>query len=148
MNNSPLQTSFSLDDINAAANQFWQYAHSFRILCFAGEMGAGKTTFIKSLCHLLQMQDNVSSPTFSLMNEYRFKEAGKTKVCYHMDWYRLKNMQEAVYAGMEDALLQPDALCLIEWPQIAEALLPKPYILATLQTVSEKERTLTARIIS
>jgi len=83
-------------------------------------MGAGKTTFIHALCEELGVVSAISSPTFAIINEYKSKEAG---AIYHMDWYRLKNEEEAVNAGVEDSLLSKD-LCLVEWPENAAGLLP------------------------
>src|SRR4051812_8738392 len=106
-----LQISYSLANIRNAVHQFWQYAHQYSVLAFSGDLGAGKTTFIHNLCEMLEVEDVVSSPTFALINEYHFKEQDRERIIYHMDWYRLKDADEAVNAGMEDCLLQKDNYC-------------------------------------
>ncbi len=137
-----LQISYTLANIQDAAHQFWQYAHQYRVLAFSGEMGAGKTTFIHHLCENLGVEDAVSSPTFALINEYHFKDAGKDRIIYHMDWYRLKDTEEAIQTGMEDCLLQKDNYSLIEWPEKAMDILPLPYIWVEITTNSPSERTM------
>ena len=138
------QVTYSLREINIAAQQFWQFAHSCRILAFSGEMGAGKTTFIHALCEELGVTDAVSSPTFALINEYRFPKQGKEQIIYHMDWYRLRDTEEAINAGLEDCLLQKDAYCFVEWPEKALDILPHPYIWVEITPISSNERKLSA----
>jgi tRNA threonylcarbamoyladenosine biosynthesis protein TsaE len=86
-------------------------------------MGSGKTTLIRALCKTLGVLDNVSSPTFSIINQYEIP-SNKNRV-YHMDWYRLKNSRDAIEAGVADILEDAHSYCFIEWPEIAEELLPK-----------------------
>jgi tRNA threonylcarbamoyladenosine biosynthesis protein TsaE len=88
------------------------------VIAFHGEMGAGKTTFIHSICRALQVQNTVSSPTFSIINEYLLP-AGR--IIYHMDLYRLKDESEAIEAGVEDCL-HSGKVCLVEWPDKAPGL--------------------------
>ncbi len=92
-----------------------------KIVCFHGEMGAGKTTMIKQIVEHLGTEDIVNSPTFSIVNEYNL--LGGERV-YHMDLYRIKNVEELIGLGFEDYLHSGD-MCLIEWPEIAEDLLPE-----------------------
>lgn len=134
------QLSYSLSNIQYAVQQFWQQAQQYRIIAFSGQLGAGKTTFIHHLCEYLGVTDVVSSPTFALINEYHFPLAGKDTIIYHMDWYRLKNEDEAIDAGMEDCLLNKDVYCFIEWPEKAPALLPLPHLSVTINSVNETER--------
>lgn len=94
------------------------------IVLFDGEMAAGKTTFIKQICKALGVTDTVSSPTFSIINEYR---TDTDKVIYHFDFYRLNSEAEAYAIGAEEYLFSGN-LCLIEWPSKAEELLPSNYI--------------------
>jgi tRNA threonylcarbamoyladenosine biosynthesis protein TsaE len=143
---SVLQISYSLDKISAAAHQFWQYAHSFRIICFSGDMGAGKTTFVHALCDNLGVNDTVSSPTFALVNEYHFDQNGQDKTILHMDWYRLRNTAEAIDTGMEDALLNEDVYCFVEWAERAEELIPLGALRVRIEVVSETDRVLTAEV--
>lgn len=139
--------SYSLDNINEAALQLWQQVHPYNILAFNGEMGAGKTTFIHALCAQLGVKDTVSSPTFALVNEYRFEGNGESRIIYHMDWYRLKNDEEAINAGMEDCLLNANengSYCFIEWPAKALSLLQYPYVWIDITTISEARRSIIA----
>ena len=138
-----LQISYSLSNIEQAAHQFWQYLHQYRIFAFSGDMGAGKTTFIRALCSVMGVHDTVSSPTFALINEYRADD----QVIFHMDWYRLKDTEEAIQAGIEDCLLRKDAICLIEWPEKAPELLPKPYLWVDIRSVNELERKIEVKLV-
>ena len=137
-----LQISYSLATIENAVHRLWQYAHQYRVWAFSGDMGAGKTTLIRALCTYLRVADAVSSPTFALINEYHFSENGDEKKIFHMDWYRLRDTEEAIHAGMEDALLQKDAYCFVEWAEKAAALLPQPYLWIEIEVISPGERTM------
>jgi tRNA threonylcarbamoyladenosine biosynthesis protein TsaE len=141
-----LQISYSLGNIESAAHQFWQSAYRYKVLAFSGEMGAGKTTFIHALSDILGVRDAVSSPTFALVNEYHFEEQGKDQTIYHMDWYRLKDTQDAIDAGMEDNLSQKDKYSFVEWPEKAPELLPNPHLWITIEVTSAEERTMTVLI--
>jgi tRNA threonylcarbamoyladenosine biosynthesis protein TsaE len=139
-----LQFSFTLSTLRDKIPEFWQVARQYHVLAFSGHMGAGKTTFIHALCDYLGVTDAVSSPTFALINEYHFDQSGRDKVIYHMDWYRLRDTEEAINAGMEDALLQKDAYCLIEWPEKATELLPSNCLWIEIEVVDAEERMLRA----
>ncbi|MDR3680175.1 MAG: tRNA (adenosine(37)-N6)-threonylcarbamoyltransferase complex ATPase subunit type 1 TsaE [Flavipsychrobacter sp.] len=139
---------YTLDTIQEAAAQLWQQVQGYRIIAFNGDMGAGKTTFIHALCEHMGVTDNVSSPTYALINEYHFpQKAGGTGIIYHMDWYRLKDAEEAVNAGVEDCLLQQNAICFVEWPDIAVQLLPHPYAWADINILSPTEREMSIKFI-
>jgi len=126
----------TLDNIKSVAEKLWQQYKQHSVWALHGEMGSGKTTFIHALCEVLQVKDVVSSPTFAIINEYRSPATG---IIYHMDWYRLKNEEEALQAGIEEALLSGD-LCLIEWPDKAKGLLPDDALNIYLETVDENTR--------
>lgn len=132
--------SFSLSDINAVAKQFISEYKAPHIFILYGEMGAGKTTFIKAICEVLQCETPVSSPTYALINEYYAKNG--TKI-YHADLFRLKNIEEALNIGIEDYLNEEDCLIFIEWPQVIEALLPKNTVSLYFETISATQRTIT-----
>ena len=110
----------SLKGLQQAAEQFIAAIGQQKVFAFYGEMGAGKTTFIKAVCRHLGVTENITSPTFSLVNEY-FTEKGNT--IYHFDCYRLKNIQEACDIGVEEYFYSNN-LCFIEWPEKIEDLLP------------------------
>jgi tRNA threonylcarbamoyladenosine biosynthesis protein TsaE len=146
MGQTLLQISYSLATIGNALDQFWQYAHAYRVLAFSGEMGAGKTTFIHALCAHLGVRDTVSSPTFALINEYHFMQGGHDKTIYHMDWYRLRDTEEAINAGMEDALNNRNAYCFVEWAEKATDLLPFPHLWISIEVLNESERKMIVQV--
>ncbi len=140
---------YTLDTIQVAATQLWDLVKGYRIIAFNGDMGAGKTTFIHALCDHLGVKDNVSSPTYALINEYHFSHSQYgSKIIYHMDWYRLKDADEAINAGVEDCLQQPDAICLVEWPEIAIQLLPRSYAWVDISILSLTEREMGIKFIN
>ena len=114
-------TISSLDAINEAAKQFVAAMGSNRVFAFYGQMGAGKTTFIKALCTELGVDDVITSPTFAIVNEYT---AGDGSPIYHFDFYRIKKLDEVYDMGYEDYFYN-GGLCLIEWPELIETLLPE-----------------------
>ena len=114
-------TISSLDAINEAAKQFVSAMGNNRVFAFYGKMGAGKTTFIKALCTELGVDDVITSPTFAIVNEYT---AGDGSPIYHFDFYRIKKLDEGYDMGYEDYFYN-GGLCLIEWPELIESLLPE-----------------------
>jgi len=131
-----MDTVFTLEQIHNIAAQLWQEAKQYKVWAFNGEMGAGKTTFIHALCEILQVTGAVSSPTFAIINEYKSPVAGSI---FHMDWYRLKDEDEAIQAGVEDCLYS-GSLCLVEWPQKAEGLLPADTLQVYISLVDGETR--------
>ncbi len=116
--------SESLNDLSRAAQELILFCGEIKVITFSGGLGAGKTTFIKAICKQLGVEDPVSSPTFSIINEYRDKE--NTPV-YHFDFYRLKSTREAEDTGCTDYFFS-NHYCFIEWPAIIENLLPDNYV--------------------
>lgn len=110
-----------IHELPAVAESILKFAEDRRVFVFEGEMGSGKTTLIKELCRLLGSKDNFSSPTYSVVNEYRRETTGEP--IYHMDLYRLNRLQEALEIGVEE-YLNSGHYCFIEWPELIEALLP------------------------
>ncbi|HHW80440.1 MAG TPA: tRNA (adenosine(37)-N6)-threonylcarbamoyltransferase complex ATPase subunit type 1 TsaE [Bacteroidales bacterium] len=113
-----------LSDIDAVAQKFVDNMGNRNIFAFYGEMGAGKTTFIKALCKTLGVAETITSPTFAIINEYN-KEDGDP--IYHFDFYRIKNIEEAYDFGYEDYFYSGH-LCFIEWPELVEPLLPESVV--------------------
>ena len=111
----------NLDQIQETARQFIKLMGDNTVFAFHGNMGAGKTTFIKAVCEELGVDDPVNSPTFAIINEYRSSEAGE--LIYHFDFYRINKPSEAEDIGTEDYFYS-GALCFIEWPEKIEDLLP------------------------
>lgn len=129
---------FKLDRIRQVAAALWEEGKSKKVWAFHAEMGTGKTTFIHALCEELGVASAISSPTFAIINEYSSPVAG---TIYHMDWYRLKDEEEAVNAGIEDSLLSQQ-LCLIEWPEKATGLLPDDTFHLHIEIIDENTRRL------
>ena len=111
----------SLEKIQEAAHQFVASMGDNTVFAFYGKMGAGKTTFIKAICQELGVTDNITSPTFAIVNEYRSDIAGE--LIYHFDFYRIKKLEEVYDMGYEDYFYR-GAICFIEWPELIEDLLP------------------------
>jgi tRNA threonylcarbamoyladenosine biosynthesis protein TsaE len=139
-----LQISYSKDALPSVAETLLQWGDKLqkpvRVWAFSGGLGAGKTTLIRSLCVVLGVKDAVHSPTFSLINEY----VSLGGPVLHMDWYRLRDEDEAIDAGVEDALTRHDAVCFVEWPEQAPDLLVMPHVLVEIETAGEDERILQA----
>lgn len=125
----------SLADLDTVAFDIISFAGKQNVFLFYGEMGAGKTTLIRSLCKQLGTTDNVASPTFSIVNEY--KAPGKN--IYHFDFYRLKTQTEALDMGFEEYLYSGN-YCFIEWPEKIPDLLPLHYISIKISVVNDNER--------
>ena len=128
--------SKSLDDLSSVAQQLIAFGNKTQIWLFIGEMGAGKTTLIKQICQELKVLDQVSSPTFSIVNEYLTQS---DETVYHFDFYRLEDIEEAVNIGAEDYFFSGH-LCLIEWPQIIANLLPEQYMTIEIEELLTGER--------
>jgi tRNA threonylcarbamoyladenosine biosynthesis protein TsaE len=133
-----MDLNFKLENIKNAAEQFLAAAGTKTVFAFHGEMGAGKTTFINALCEVMAIKDTISSPTFSIINQYA-TATGKT--VYHMDLYRLKDEQEAVNTGVEDCLFSGNT-CLVEWPEKAPGIFPDDTLHATIISIGTDTRKL------
>ncbi len=126
------------DKIDEAVRNFIDEMGENRLFAFYGEMGAGKTTFIKALCDALGVIDTVNSPTFSIVNDY---ETEHGEHIYHFDFYRLKTPQEALDFGIEEYFAS-DELCLMEWPELIGELLPDDTVKVTIKINDDNSRTL------
>ncbi|MEM6723375.1 MAG: tRNA (adenosine(37)-N6)-threonylcarbamoyltransferase complex ATPase subunit type 1 TsaE, partial [Bacteroidota bacterium] len=107
-----------IDQMQAAADQILETCKSEKKFAFYGDLGAGKTTLIQRICQQLNSTDNVSSPTFSLVNEYDYPDG----MIFHMDLYRLNSIEEALDIGIE-GYLDSGHYCFIEWPAVILPLL-------------------------
>lgn len=114
-----MNTNYSLNELTSIAKEIVATA-PHKILLFYGEMGVGKTTLIKELCKVLGVEDIASSPTFSLVNEYK---TATNNTVYHFDFYRIEDEEEAYDMGIEDYFYN-DNWCLVEWPENIKNLLP------------------------
>lgn len=130
---------YTESDLPEVAKVLLQQAGNKNIWCFHGEMGTGKTTLIKEICKQLGVLDAMSSPTFSIVNEY-IDDAGES--IYHFDFYRLKAENEALDIGIEDYFYS-DSYCFIEWPEKIPSLLPEGHLKININLVDEKNRSIT-----
>src|ERR1700759_1937352 len=124
--------NYNIDELSSIAQTIIDNSVDEKIFLFYGDMGAGKTTFIKSLCEYLGTRETVTSPTFSIVNEYR----GDRSKIYHFDFYRLKNESEALDMGYEEYFYSGD-YCFIEWPEKIPGLLPPTYAEIRLEVVND-----------
>ena len=137
MNDEVLSISVNgLADLPKAAQQLIDFAGNQHIWIFDGEMGAGKTTFITTICHELGVEDEISSPTFSIVNEYQNK---KGEQFYHFDFYRLQDEFEAMDIGLEE-YLDTGNICFIEWASKVAGLLPDEFLHIHIELISKSER--------
>tara|TARA_B100001996_G_scaffold13591_3_gene11334 strand:+ start:379 stop:792 length:414 start_codon:yes stop_codon:yes gene_type:complete len=132
-----MEIIFNENQIKTAVN-FILENKKYSIIRIDGEIGSGKTTLIKSLCKSLGVRENVSSPTFSLVNEYLINKKDKI---FHFDFYRIKNSHEALDIGLED-YLESNHLCILEWGQIVSEYLPEKYDFFLLNKINENIRKL------
>lgn len=109
-----------LSEIHQAAREFLGLVQGHSIIAFYAPMGAGKTTFTTAICKELGVSSEVSSPTFAIVNEYR--TAGEQSI-FHFDFYRIRKLEEALDIGLYD-YLDSGELCILEWPENIEELLP------------------------
>jgi tRNA threonylcarbamoyladenosine biosynthesis protein TsaE len=124
------------DQLFIASKKIVDFSDDVAVWLFDGPMGAGKTTLIKSICEVYGVKDNVSSPTFSLVNEYQNTQNERF---YHFDFYRIKNEEEASDIGVDEYFYSGDH-CFVEWPSMIPSLLPEEYIYISIDIISEKER--------
>jgi tRNA threonylcarbamoyladenosine biosynthesis protein TsaE len=118
-----MELKFSLGTIHEIATRFWNLTSDAKVFAFHGEMGSGKTTFIHALCEAKGVTEPVTSPTFSIINEYGYSDHGIDKKIFHLDLYRLKDAEEAARAGIEDCLYSGN-ICLVEWPDRSPGIFP------------------------
>lgn len=132
----PLEIVYNIDDVNEVAKQLVSNLKTKTIVIY-GEMGAGKTTLIKAIVKILNSTDEVSSPTFSIVNEYSTNET----LIYHFDLYRINDLEEAYNFGIEEYIYS-DNWSIIEWPQIIEDILPEHFDRVELTINLNNSRTL------
>ena len=128
----------SLDSIRESAKAFLAAMDDRTVFAFHGQMGAGKTTFIKAICEELGVEDVINGPTFAIINEYRSETTGE--LIYHFDFYRINKLSEAEDIGTEDYFYS-GALCFIEWPEKIEDLLPGDVVEVTIKENPDGTRT-------
>jgi len=132
-----MKIEFYLDEIDNVAQKVLD-ENPNKVILFNGEMGAGKTTFIKSLCKKLGVENPTSSPTFSLVNEYQITN---NQLVYHFDMYRVKHQNEALDMGIEEYLYSGN-WCFIEWSEKIPDLIPNNHSVITISTLNDGKRLL------
>jgi tRNA threonylcarbamoyladenosine biosynthesis protein TsaE len=128
-----------IPDLSALKDSARQLLENFpedRVFAFYGAMGAGKTTLIKAICRALGSTDNITSPTFALINEY---STDSQLMIYHFDFYRIKKLEEAYDLGYEDYIYSGN-YCLIEWPEMIESLLPEGIVDVRINEIEKGAR--------
>jgi len=126
----------NLGELDAVAKEILSFLEGQRILAIIGKMGAGKTTLIKSFCDVLGVQETVSSPTFSLVNEYTDAAGGSV---FHFDFYRIQKLEEVYDIGYEEYFYS-DNYCFIEWPEMISNLLPENHMKIHIEVNEKEER--------
>jgi len=127
-----------LADIDRAATEFLEKIKGNTLVAFYAPMGAGKTTFTTALCRALGVEDSVCSPTFTIINEYRSADGDPV---YHFDFYRINKISEVLDIGIEDYFYS-DSLCLMEWPENIEEILPEETLKVRITVNPDGSRTL------
>ena len=131
--------SVSINNFIDFATNFWELVKDARLFAFHGEMGSGKTTLITVLCKLKGVRELVSSPTYSIINEYSFCENSTEKKIYHLDLYRLNSMEEIIQAGVEDCIYSGE-ICFIEWPEKIPEFLKENTVNVFIEIVDDSNR--------
>ena len=131
-----------LEEYPQAAKWFTGFLQKGNIFAFYGKMGSGKTTFIKSLCEELGVEDTINSPTFAIVNEYEDRDAN---TIFHFDFYRIKSLTEVYNMGYEEYFYS-NAYCFIEWPELIEELLPEEHIRVDITEGDDGARTIKVTI--
>lgn len=129
----------SIEKLDDFARQFWQAVGHAKVFAFHGPMGAGKTTTISALCKAKGVLQTASSPTFAIINEYRFTENEVPQTIFHIDLYRLKSDEEVVQTGVEDCIESGD-ICFVEWPEKAPYLFDERALHVVIEPINERER--------
>ena len=134
-----IDKNYGIAEMQIVAAELAEVISQFKVVTFSGNLGAGKTSLIKMLCHLWGVQDTVSSPTYALVNQYTAQNEKTGPLIYHIDLYRVKDEEEAFQAGIEDHLYSGD-LCLVEWPEKAKGIIPKGALSVEISYVTDEER--------
>ena len=137
------KTIHSIAELQNAADELLAAFPDKRVFAFYGKMGAGKTTFIQAFCRALGSDDNVTSPTFALINEYNTADM---ESIFHFDFYRIKDIVEAYDLGYEDYIYS-GSYCLIEWPEMIESLLPDNLVEVRIEVKDDESREVSAKVL-
>jgi tRNA threonylcarbamoyladenosine biosynthesis protein TsaE len=136
-----MEMQISISQLPEFAAAFWQFVNGAKVFLFHGQMGAGKTTAITALCQYKGVKQSISSPTFSIINEYTFQDVEQIGKIYHIDLYRLKDIEEMITTGVEDCIYS-GAICFVEWPQKAPELFDENVIHVVIDAIDEQTRSI------
>ena len=136
-----MESIYSLSEIDIAAKKFIEILQIYNIFAFHGNLGAGKTTFIQAVCRQLGVKENVSSPTFSIINQYK---TDNDEIIFHIDLYRVRDDEEALNAGVEEFIYSGD-MCFIEWPERI-TFLPADTVNVFIEPVNDTQRKLLCKL--
>lgn len=134
-----IDKNYGIAEMQIVAAELAEVISQFKVVTFSGNLGAGKTSLIKILCHLWGVQETVSSPTYALVNQYNAHHEKTGPLIYHIDLYRVKDEEEAFDAGIEDHLYSGH-LCLVEWPEKAKGIIPKGALSVEISYVTDEQR--------
>lgn len=138
------EKTYALTDIEAIATMVLENLPASKVVTFEGDLGAGKTTLINTICNLLNVKDSVGSPTFSIINEYQGDANGQPLRIFHIDLYRLSDEEEARQAGIEDCLYG-DGISFVEWPSKVPSIIPEGAMQVELSHLSDGLRHIVVR---
>jgi len=136
-----MELTFTINELKETARQVWSKATGYKVFALHGPMGAGKTTVVHALCELKGVKEHVTSPTFSLINEYRYDNADELHKIFHIDLYRIQDEEEAMRAGIEDCLYS-GAICFVEWPEKAPDIFPVDTVHLHIEIIDKETRSL------
>ena len=137
-----MEIYFDFNEIEKTAKKFLDAISGYKVFAFSGDLGAGKTSFISAVCKELDVSETVTSPTYSIIQEYKTSD---NKTIFHIDLYRIKSKQEAMNAGVEDCLLSND-ICMVEWPEKAPEIFPDNTVYSEMEILSETKRKLIIKL--
>ena len=137
-----MEIYFDFNEIEKTVKKFLKAIPGYKVFAFRGDLGAGKTSFITALCKVLGVAETVTSPTYSIIQEYK---TNNNKTIFHIDLYRIKSKEEAVDAGVEDCLLSND-ICMVEWPEKAPDIFPANTIYTDIEILSDTKRKLIIKL--
>ncbi|MCC6723854.1 MAG: tRNA (adenosine(37)-N6)-threonylcarbamoyltransferase complex ATPase subunit type 1 TsaE [Saprospiraceae bacterium] len=137
---SEVHLASAVADLDKIVEALLHFAEGNRKFALTGDLGAGKTAFVKAFCRRQNVQENVSSPTFALVNEYVFlDEIGREQSIHHLDLYRLKSLEEALDIGIEN-YLDDQSYCFIEWPDVISDLMPNETVFIKIEVLPDGTR--------
>lgn len=132
-----MELVYSVNDIKTVAATLWNEIHGSEVIALEGDMGAGKTTLVQAICQHLGVKGTISSPTFSIINEYR----SDRETIYHIDLYRCKDEEEVIRAGVEDCLFSGN-VCFVEWPSVARNIFPANTVTLSIKQIDSNTRSI------